>query len=134
QWRGKSWQRILPPGAFVMLARQHRASIRPSSLKPSVPRIRGSPWDERAAPSLRSRFESIFVNASGPVGGRAEGRDSEVLMRTFTAVVERCPDTGLFVGYVPGLAGAHSQGEMLDELNRNLSEVIEMLWEDGEPG
>ncbi len=53
--------------------------------------------------------------------------------RTFTAVIERCPDTGLFVGYVPGFPGAHSQGESLDELNRNLAEVIEMLLEDGEP-
>jgi predicted RNase H-like HicB family nuclease len=54
-------------------------------------------------------------------------------MHTFTAVIERCPDTGLFVGYVPGFPGAHSQGETLDELNRNLTEVIEMLLEDGEP-
>jgi predicted RNase H-like HicB family nuclease len=54
-------------------------------------------------------------------------------MRTFTAVVERCPDTGLFVGFVPGFPGAHSQGETLDELNANLSEVIAMLLEDGEP-
>ena len=54
-------------------------------------------------------------------------------MREFTAVIERCPDTGLFVGYVPGFPGAHSQGETLDELGRNLSEVIEMLLEDGEP-
>ncbi len=53
--------------------------------------------------------------------------------RTYTAVIERCPDTGLFVGYVPGFPGAHSQGETLDELNRNLAEVIEMLLEDGEP-
>jgi predicted RNase H-like HicB family nuclease len=57
----------------------------------------------------------------------------EVGMRTFTAVIERCPDTGLFVGYVPGFPGAHSQGETLDELSRNLSEVIAMLLEDGEP-
>jgi predicted RNase H-like HicB family nuclease len=48
-------------------------------------------------------------------------------MRTFTAVIERCPDTGLFVGHVPGFPGAHCQGETLEELNRNLSEVIEML-------
>ena len=48
-------------------------------------------------------------------------------MKAYTAVVERCPDTGLYVGYVPGFAGAHSQGETLDELNRNLQEVIEML-------
>jgi predicted RNase H-like HicB family nuclease len=53
--------------------------------------------------------------------------------RTFTAVIERCSDTGLFVGYVPGFPGAHSQGETLDELNRNLAEVIAMLLEDGEP-
>ena len=54
-------------------------------------------------------------------------------MRTFTAVVERCPETGQFVGYVPGFPGAHSQGETPDELNENLSEVIAMLLEDGEP-
>ncbi len=51
----------------------------------------------------------------------------------FTAIVEHCGDTGLYVGYVPGFAGAHSQGETLDELNKNLQEVIEMLLEDGEP-
>ena len=54
-------------------------------------------------------------------------------MRTFTAVIERDPETGTFVGFVPGWPGAHSQGETLDELQRNLQEVIEMLLEDGEP-
>jgi len=54
-------------------------------------------------------------------------------MRTFTAIIERCSDTGLYVGYVPGFAGAHSQGATLDELKQNLSEVIAMLLEDGEP-
>ena len=54
-------------------------------------------------------------------------------MRTFNVVVERDPDTGLYVGYVPGWPGAHSQGESLDELRRNLQEVVEMLLEDGEP-
>jgi predicted RNase H-like HicB family nuclease len=54
-------------------------------------------------------------------------------MRTFTAVVERCPETGLYVGYIPGMVGAHSQAESLDELNANLKEVLEMLLEDGEP-
>ena len=54
-------------------------------------------------------------------------------MQAFTAVIERCPDTGLFVGYVPGFPSAHSQGETLDELQRNLAEVIGMLLEDGEP-
>jgi predicted RNase H-like HicB family nuclease len=52
-------------------------------------------------------------------------------MRAFTAVVERCPDTGLYVGYVPGFPGAHSQGETMDELGKNLKEVIELLLEEG---
>ncbi len=54
-------------------------------------------------------------------------------MKAFTAVVEKCSDTGLYVGYVPGFAGAHSQGDSLDELKRNLEEVVGMLLEDGEP-
>ncbi len=54
-------------------------------------------------------------------------------MKVFTAVIERCPDTGLYVGYIPGFPGAHSQAATLDELNANLREVIEMLLEDGEP-
>jgi predicted RNase H-like HicB family nuclease len=53
-------------------------------------------------------------------------------MPAFTAIVERCPDTGLYVGYVPGFPGAHSQGETPDELRENLREVIAMLLEDGE--
>ena len=54
-------------------------------------------------------------------------------MKTYTAVIERCPETSLYVGYIPGIPGAHSQGESLDELRRNLAEVIAMLAEDGEP-
>ena len=54
-------------------------------------------------------------------------------MRMYTAIIERCHETGLYVGFVPGFPGAHSQGETLDELNKNLKEVIEMLIEDGDP-
>jgi predicted RNase H-like HicB family nuclease len=54
-------------------------------------------------------------------------------MRNFTAIIEKCADTGLYVGFVPGFPGAHSQGETLDELNENLKEVISLLLEDGEP-
>jgi predicted RNase H-like HicB family nuclease len=52
--------------------------------------------------------------------------------KVFTAIVEKCHDTDLYVGYVPNMPGAHSQGETLDELYHNLQEVIEMLLEDGE--
>jgi len=54
-------------------------------------------------------------------------------MHMYTAIVERCPDTSLYVGYVPNFPGAHSQAETLDELYSNLREVVEMLLEDGEP-
>jgi len=54
-------------------------------------------------------------------------------MRTYTAVIERDPETGVYVGYVPGFPGAHSQGDSLDELHAHLREVIGMLLEDGEP-
>jgi predicted RNase H-like HicB family nuclease len=54
-------------------------------------------------------------------------------LRTFKFVVERDPDTGILVGYVPGWPGAHTQGASLDEVQSNLREVIELLLEDGEP-
>jgi predicted RNase H-like HicB family nuclease len=54
-------------------------------------------------------------------------------MKSFTAVIERDPETGLYVGFVPGFPGAHSQAESLDELSQNLQEVIEMLLEDDPP-
>jgi predicted RNase H-like HicB family nuclease len=61
---------------------------------------------------------------------RIEGLGLREGMRAFTAIVERDSETNLYVGYVPGFSGAHSQGETLDELHENLREVIEMLLED----
>ncbi len=54
-------------------------------------------------------------------------------MRSYTAVIERDPDTVVYVGHVPGFPGARSQGETLEELKANLTEVVAMLLEDGEP-
>ncbi len=54
-------------------------------------------------------------------------------MKASTAVIERCTDTGLYVGFVPGFPGAHTQAESLDELKLNLQEVLTLLLEDGEP-
>ena len=50
--------------------------------------------------------------------------------RSFTAYIERDPETGLLVGFVPGLPGAHTQAESLDELRANLAEVIELCLEE----
>jgi predicted RNase H-like HicB family nuclease len=54
-------------------------------------------------------------------------------MKTYTAVIERCSQTRLYVAYIPGFPGAHAQGETLDELRDNLREVVAMLLEDGVP-
>lgn len=51
-------------------------------------------------------------------------------MRTFTAYVEWDPDTNLYVGMVPGVPGAHTQGATLDELQKNLKEVLALCLED----
>jgi predicted RNase H-like HicB family nuclease len=56
-----------------------------------------------------------------------------VEMKLHAYIVEKCADTGFYVGYVPGFPGAHSQGETLDELHANMQEVIKMLTEDGGP-
>jgi mRNA interferase MazF len=66
-------------------------------------------------------------------GPQQNGRMTRIPVHTFSAVIERCPETGMLVGYVPGFPGAHSQAETLDELQSNLQEVIAMLLEDGEP-
>lgn len=50
-------------------------------------------------------------------------------MHSGAVLVEQCPRTGLYVGYVPGFPGLHSQGATLDELEANLREVIAMLAE-----
>lgn len=55
------------------------------------------------------------------------------MMRTFTAYVEFDPDTNLYVGTVPGIRGAHSQGATWDELQHNLREVLELCLEEVQP-
>ncbi len=44
--------------------------------------------------------------------------------RPFTAYIEYDPDTSLYVGIVPGIPGAHTQAETLDELRANLQDVL----------
>lgn len=51
-------------------------------------------------------------------------------MTTLTAFVEHDPETKLYVGTVPGLPGARSQGASLDEPQDNLPEVLQLLLEE----
>ncbi|MFQ5795821.1 MAG: type II toxin-antitoxin system HicB family antitoxin [Candidatus Bipolaricaulia bacterium] len=51
-------------------------------------------------------------------------------MRSFVAYLEWDPETKLYVGIVPGIPGAHTQGTSLDELHKNLKEVLELCLEE----
>ena len=53
-------------------------------------------------------------------------------MKTFTAYVEQDKETGLYIGIVPGVPGAHTQAATLDELQSNLKEVLELCLEEYE--
>ena len=50
-------------------------------------------------------------------------------MRKIAAYIEKDPETGLYVGIVPGIPGAHTQGETLDETRRNLEEAVSLVLE-----
>jgi predicted RNase H-like HicB family nuclease len=54
-------------------------------------------------------------------------------MKSYPAVLERCPETGLLVDHIPGIPGAHTQADSRDELQVNLKEVLSLILEDGEP-
>ncbi len=51
-------------------------------------------------------------------------------MATVTGYIEKDPETGLYVAVVPGIPGAHTQAETLDELQENLKEVVELCLEE----
>jgi predicted RNase H-like HicB family nuclease len=53
-------------------------------------------------------------------------------MKSFTAQVEYDPETKMYVGIIPGVPGAHTQGASLDELQANLQEVLELCLEESE--
>ena len=59
------------------------------------------------------------------VTGHAHG--SILAGMNLNAIIERDLATGLLVGSVPGIPGAHTQGETIEEVRTNLAEVIELL-------
>ena len=48
----------------------------------------------------------------------------------FTAQIEKDRETGLYIGLVPNLPGAHTQATTLDELRNNLKEGIALCLEE----
>jgi len=54
-------------------------------------------------------------------------------MYKVTGYIEKDAETGLYVAVVPGIPGAHTQAETLDELKDNLKEVVELCLEEMDP-
>lgn len=48
-------------------------------------------------------------------------------MKTVEFTIEKCNYTNQFVGIIPGISGAHTQGESIKSLLDNLKEVCELL-------
>jgi len=51
-------------------------------------------------------------------------------IKTFTAYIEWDQETELYIGVIPGIPGVHSQGKTLDELRKNLTEVLKLCLEE----
>lgn len=54
-------------------------------------------------------------------------------MYKITGYIEKDPESGLYVAIVPGIPGAHTQAETLDELKDNLKEVVELCLAEMDP-
>ena len=108
------------------LQRERERVVMPPVFDIADPAIRLSTLVEGA-----ERGEDIVLSRDGVPCARIVRIRPPV--RTFTAVVERCPGTGVYVGYIPGLADVREQGDTLDELNANLVETVALILEEGEP-
>lgn len=51
------------------------------------------------------------------------------MKRNFTVIIEKDEAAGMYVGEVPGLPGCHTHGKTIDELVKNMKEVIELCME-----
>lgn len=79
----------------------------------------------RAGACLIKRSQTLKTSTRHGVTGIAQ---RGILANMFlNAVIERDLQTGLLVGSVPGIPGAHTQGESVEEVRANLVEVIELL-------
>ena len=54
------------------------------------------------------------------------------IMRSFkfTAEITKDKEINQYIGFVPGLPGAHSQASTMDELYLNLQEVVQLCLEE----
>jgi len=55
------------------------------------------------------------------------------MMKSYTAIVEKDLETGLYVSYVPGIPGARTHSKTLEGLRVSLRDVMSKLAKDREP-
>ncbi|KKP23885.1 MAG: hypothetical protein SZ59_C0003G0109 [candidate division TM6 bacterium GW2011_GWF2_28_16] len=48
----------------------------------------------------------------------------------FVSYIEKDLDSGTYFGTIPSIPGAHTQAETLDELQKNLKEVVSLCLEE----
>jgi len=52
------------------------------------------------------------------------------MKRIFTAIIEYDPDTKQYIGIVPSIPGVHTVGNSIEEVRKNLKEVLELVLEE----
>lgn len=50
-----------------------------------------------------------------------------------TSYIEKDPETGMYIATVPSIPGAHTQADTLDQLLKNLKEVVELCLMEMDP-
>ncbi len=52
------------------------------------------------------------------------------MRKTFVAIIEYDPDTKQYIGVIPNMPGVHTVGSSVEEVRRNLKEVLELVLEE----
>jgi len=52
------------------------------------------------------------------------------MSHSFTAYIEIDTESGMYIGRVPGIVGAHTQAETMDQLHESLKEVLALCLEE----
>jgi len=52
------------------------------------------------------------------------------MKKAFTAIIEYDPETKQYIGIVPNIPGVHTVGNSIEEVRKNLKEVLELVLEE----
>ncbi len=52
------------------------------------------------------------------------------MKKSFTAIIEYDPETKQYIGIVPDVPGVHTVGNSIEEVRKNLKEVLELVLEE----